>query len=84
MDEGRVTDEHREPPNDPPATPMTSTAEVAAVVRDVQLAHEGRIHWRIGRHTAEQALRAIRGPRRVLRRPSSSKSRRRKKHKRML
>jgi hypothetical protein len=64
--------------------PMASTAEVMAVVESVQRRHRGRIQWGIGKHTAELALRALDSSRPPLRRPSSSKSRRRKKHKRLL
>jgi len=74
----------RDAPNENDGTPMASTAEVKAVVQDVQRRHRGRIKWGIGRHTAELALRALKEPRLVLRRPSSSKSRRRKRHKRLL
>jgi hypothetical protein len=55
---------------------------VAAVVEDVQRAHRGRIRWGIGKHTAELALRALEPTSRIKAR--SSKSRRRKRHKRML
>jgi len=71
-------------PNENDETPMASTAEVKAVVQNVQRRHRGRIQWGIGKHTAELALRAIDESRPVLRRPSSSKSRRRKRHKRLL
>jgi hypothetical protein len=63
--------------------PMRTTAEVAAVVEGVQRAHRGRIRWGIGRNTAELALRAIERVPGSPRRPSS-KSRRRKRHKRLL
>ena len=71
-------------PNDNEETPMASTAEVKAVVQNVQRRHRGRIQWGIGKHTAELALRALDETRPLLRRPSSSKSRRRKRHKRLL
>jgi hypothetical protein len=79
-----VSDQSRDLPNDSPPPSLTSTAEVAAVVEKVQKAHRGRIRWAIGQHTAELALNALRRPRRKLKRPSSTKSRRRKRHKRML
>jgi hypothetical protein len=79
-----MTESKRDAPNENNETPMASTAEVKAVVQDVQRRHRGRIKWGIGRHTAELALRALKAPRAVLRRPSSSKSRRRKRHKRLL
>ena len=71
-------------PNEKDELPMASTAEVKAVVQNVQRSHRGRIKWKIGRHTAELALRALDEPRPKLRRPSSSKARRRKRHKRLL
>jgi hypothetical protein len=77
-----VTDESTALPNDDLSPPAT-TAEVAAVVQNVQRAHRNRIRWRIGHHTAELALRPIRKLRRR-RKPPSSKSRRRKRHKRLL
>jgi hypothetical protein len=61
---------------------MASTAEVKAVVEDVQRAHRGRVRWGIGKHTAELALRAL--DRRAPRKPRSSKVRRRKRYKRLL
>jgi hypothetical protein len=71
-------------PNDNDETPMASTAEVKAVVQNIQRRHRGGIRWGIGKHTAELALRALDEPHPTLRRPSSSKSRRRKRHKRLL
>jgi hypothetical protein len=79
-----MPERRREPPNEKPDPPMGSTAEVEAVVHDVQRSHRGRIKWGIGRHTAELALRALDEPRKGERRPASSKSRRRKRHKRLL
>ena len=74
----------RDVPNDSIEPPMASTAEVKAVVHSVQRRHRGRIKWGIGQHTAELALRALDEPQSRGRRPSSSKSRRRKRHKRLL
>jgi hypothetical protein len=71
-------------PNESDDVPMATTAEVAAVVRGVQSKHRGRIRWSVGRHTAEMALRALESPRPAPRRAPSSKSRRRKRHKRLL
>jgi len=68
------------PPEEPSS--LADTAEVAAVVQHVQQAHRGRIRWGIGKHTAELALRALEPASGV--RPRSSKSRRRKRHKRLL
>ena len=79
-----MAEHKRETPNAKEESPMASTAEVKAVVQKVQRSHRSRIKWGIGRHTAELALRALNEPRTVLRRPSSSKSRRRKRHKRLL
>jgi hypothetical protein len=79
-----MADDETTSPNDAPETPLATTAEVAAVVQNVQRAHQGRIRWGIGKDTAELALRAIAEPRPPLRRPSSSKARRRKRHKRLL
>ncbi|HEY2374514.1 MAG TPA: hypothetical protein VGH98_00945 [Gemmatimonadaceae bacterium] len=79
-----MADDKQATPNETSDPPMASTAEVKAVVQNVQRTHRGRIKWGIGKHTAELALRALNEPRSVLRRPSSSKSRRRKKHKRLL
>ena len=67
------------------ATSLASTAEVAVVVRDVQRAHRGRIRWGIGKHTAELALRALEPAPKSPRAPGPApKSRRRKRHKRLL
>jgi cobalamin biosynthesis protein CbiG len=71
-------------PNEIDATPMATTAEVAAVVQNVQRKHRGRIQWAIGRHTAEMALGALGKRPRVSRHERSSKSRRRKRAKRLL
>ena len=71
-------------PNEIDGAPMASTAEVAAVVKDVQRKHRGKIRWSLGRHTAEMALKALEGPVREGSRRPSSKSRRRKRHKRLL
>jgi hypothetical protein len=72
------------PPNEPNEPPLTTTAEVAAVVTEVQRKHRGRIKWSVGKHTAELALRALEPSPPRPRRPPSSKSRRRKRHKRLL
>jgi len=79
-----MPDRKREAPNEKGETPMASTAEVEAVVQKVQRSHRGRIKWGIGRHTAELAMKALNEPQAVLKRPSSSKARRRKKRKRLL
>ncbi|HKW48084.1 MAG TPA: hypothetical protein VJN70_11585 [Gemmatimonadaceae bacterium] len=79
-----MPDSKRESPNENDDPPMASTAEVKAVVQNVQRSHRGRIKWGIGRHTAELALRALDEPRTRRARSPSSKSRRRKRHKRLL
>lgn len=50
---------------------------------EIQKKHRGRIRWRITRHTAELTIRALEegGGRK---RPKSGKTRRRKRHKRLL
>lgn len=74
--------DREETPSEHPAPELASTGEVAAVVERVQRKRRSRIHWGIGKHTAELALRALDDPAR--RRPRSSKSRRRKRFKRLL
>ena len=70
-------------PNERGEPPMATTAEVAAVVEKVQRKHRGKIRWSVGEHTAELALKALDEPPRSEKRPSS-KSRRRKRSKRLL
>jgi hypothetical protein len=78
-----MPDDRNREPNESDETPMATTAEVAAVVQDVQRKHRGGIRWSVGRHTAELALRALESPTKAeVRR--SGKSRRRKRHKRLL
>jgi hypothetical protein len=79
-----MADAKRETPNESSEPPMASTAEVKAVVQNVQRRHRGRIQWGIGKHTAELALKALDERQPAPRRPSSSKSRRRKRRKRLL
>lgn len=64
---------------------MTSghTAEFQARLEGIQRDKRARIRWAITHHTAEIAIRAIQGHVRVSYRPGS-KSRRRKRRKRML
>ena len=78
-----MADTKRDTPNESGEPPMATTAEVAAVVQNVQRKHRGQIRWSVGQHTAELALRALDKPGQGARRPSS-KSRRRKRHKRLL
>ncbi|MFL5612933.1 MAG: hypothetical protein ACJ796_04655 [Gemmatimonadaceae bacterium] len=79
-----MPDRKEEAPNEIDEPPMATTAEVAAVVQTVQRKHRGRIRWSIGRHTAELALSALGKKPHVSRHERSSKSRRRKRQKRML
>ena len=54
-------------------------------VEEIQRSHRGRIRWGIGKRTAELALRALEdSPGHGRRHRRSSKSRRRKRHKRLL
>lgn len=78
-----MADRKNREPNDIDDAPLATTAEVAAVVQGVQHKHRGRIRWSVGRHTAELALRALDPLPSAPRRPSS-KTRRRKRHKRLL
>jgi len=59
------------------------TGEVQARLDAIRQEKRGRISWRISHHTAEIAIKAIEGHVRVTYRPGA-KSRRRKKHKRLL
>jgi len=79
-----MADTKRDKPNESNDGPKATTAEVAAVVQNVQRKRRGQIRWSVGEHTAELALRALDQPQRTAKRPSSSKSRRRKRHKRLL
>lgn len=79
-----MPDRKRDAHNESDESPMATTAEVAAVVENVQQLHRGRIHWSVGRHTAELALRALDAAPRVPRRSRSAKNRRRKRKKRLL
>ena len=61
----------------------TGETEVQRRLAEIRHRHRPRVHWRVTKHTAEMAIRALNGSeRRVYRR--SSKSRRRKPGKRML
>lgn len=53
-------------------------------VEEIQRSHRGRIRWGIGKQTAELALRALGDPAGARGHRRSSKSRRRKRHKRLL
>jgi hypothetical protein len=64
------------PPEDRPLD------DVRERVERIQRQHRGKIRWRISKHTAELAIRALGSQERVVAR--SGKSRRRKRHKRLL
>ena len=59
------------------------TDEIRIALDEIRQSKRGRIAWRISHHTAEIAIRAIAGHVTVSYRPGS-KSRRRKRHKRLL
>jgi hypothetical protein len=77
-----MADDKSATPNGPEA-PLATTAEVQAVVQNVQRQHRSRIRWSVGQHTAELALRALDEEPKRQHRPSA-KARRRKRHKRLL
>ncbi|HMC55516.1 MAG TPA: hypothetical protein VKH19_10120 [Gemmatimonadaceae bacterium] len=62
---------------------MNTTAEMRARLNAIRMEKRGRVRWQITHHTAEIAIAAIAGHARVMYRPGS-KSRRRKRHKRLL
>ena len=62
---------------------MGNTAEMRARLEAIKLDKRNRVRWQITHHTAEIAIAAIAGHPRVMYRPGS-KSRRRKRHKRLL
>jgi len=64
-------------------SPPGHTGEFRARLEAIRLEKRQRIKWQISHHTAEIAIRAIEGHVSVSYRPGS-KSRRRKKHKRLL
>lgn len=66
---------------EPPGEPID---EVKGRLDEIKRTHRGRIRWRISKHTAEMAIKAIEGetPQREVRK--SGKSRRRKRKKRLL
>jgi len=59
------------------------TDEIRIALDEIRQSKRARIDWRISHHTAEIAIRAISGHVHVSYRPGS-KSRRRKRHKRLL
>lgn len=59
------------------------TDEIQLAIDEIRKSKRGRINWRLSHHTAEIAIRAIAGHVSISYRPGS-KSRRRKRHKRLL
>lgn len=59
------------------------TDEVRARLDAIRVEKRNRVRWQISHHTAEVAIAAIAGHARLIYRPGS-KSRRRKRHKRLL
>lgn len=62
---------------------MAHTEEIRIRLEEIRRSKATRINWRLSHHTAEMAIRAIAGHARVTYRPGS-KSRRRRRHKRLL
>jgi hypothetical protein len=60
-----------------------STDEIRARLEEIRSEKRNRVRWQISHHTAELALSVIAGHARVMYRPGN-KSRRRKRHKRLL
>lgn len=58
--------------------------DVRQRVKEIQRARRSGIRWRITKHTAEMTLRALDGSEARLPHRPSAKSRRRKRHKRLL
>jgi hypothetical protein len=65
------------------SVPRGYTGEFSARLERIKQEKRGRVQWRMSHHTAELAIRAIEGHISFSYRPGS-KSRRRKRHKRML
>lgn len=65
------------------SSPPGTTSEIRARLDAIRAEKRGRVRWQISHHTAEIAIAAIAGHTRVMYRPGS-KSRRRKRHKRLL
>jgi hypothetical protein len=64
-------------------TKRITTSEMRARIAEIRESHRGVVRWTISSHTAELAIRALAGHVRVSYRPGS-KSRRRRRHKRLL
>jgi hypothetical protein len=65
------------------SNPRARTDEIKARLEAIRNEKRGRMRWRLSHHTAEIAIQAIAGHVTISYRPGS-KSRRRKKHKRLL
>ena len=65
------------------STPRGYTGEFSARLERIKQEKRGRVQWRMSHHTAELAIRAFQGHVSVTYTPGS-KSRRRKRHKRLL
>jgi len=61
----------------------STTEEIRARLTAIRAEKRNRVRWQISHHTAELAISAIAGHPRLMYRPGS-KSRRRKRHKRLL
>jgi hypothetical protein len=64
-------------------SPGGQTGEFRARLEAIRLEKRAKVRWQISHHTAEIAIQAISGHARVMYRPGT-KSRRRKRHKRLL
>lgn len=58
--------------------------DVERRLKEIRTRHRGRVHWHVSKHTAELAIGALAPGEKRPRRPAGGKSRRRKKHKRLL
>jgi hypothetical protein len=69
---------------DQPADPERAPDEVKDRVEEIQRRHRSKIRWRISKHTAELAIKAIESSPEPSPRRKNGKSRRRKRRKRLL
>ena len=63
--------------------PRVTTAEIRSRLEAIRAEKRNRVRWQLSHHTAEVAISAIAGHPRMMYRPGS-KSRRRKRYKRLL
>ena len=61
-----------------------ASGEVEERLKEIRHRHRGRVHWHVSKHTAELAIEAIETEPKRPRRSAGGKTRRRKKHKRLL